>query len=117
MDRETFDTEAEFTEHENPLLHLRRFVHGLCLLIDRGATLPVEEVQAAVEEARLREVLSSLPQGDPFSEVPEEERIWILEGLENAGLTAEEMEAIPFRNGLLWMLDLAVEMLFHGEMP
>ena len=46
-----------------------------------------------------------------------EEQIWILEGLANAGLLAKEMQAVPFQNGLLWLLDLAGDMLFHGEMP
>ena len=61
--------------------------------------------------------MAGLKEWDPFSGVPVEEQIWILEGLINAGLLAEEMEAVPFQNGLLWLLDLAVDMLFHGQMP
>lgn len=117
MEREPVGIEGEAGGHENPLRHLRSFIQGLSRLVDRGAAVPLEEVQAALEEERLGELLAGLPLGDPFSDVPEEGRIWILEGLTNAGLLVEEMQAVPFQNGLMWLLDLAVEMLFHGEMP
>ena len=117
MEGKAFGAEGEALEYENPLLHLRTFIHGLSRLVDQGATVPLEEVQVALEGDRLGQLLAGLKEGDPFSGVPVEERIWILEGLANAGLLAEEMEAVPFQNGLLWLLDLAVDILFHGEMP
>jgi len=117
MGGEAFRAEGEAVEYGNPLLHLHTFIHGLSRLVDQGATVPLGEVQAALEGDRLGKLLAGLKEGDPFSGVPVEERIWILEGLANAGLLAEEMEAVPYQNGLLWLLELAVDMLFHGEMP
>ena len=105
------------SELENPFDHLRAFIRALVQTLDAGALVPLEEMKRALEEERLQELLGALPQGDPLSGLPRKERVWIVEGLTNAGQLAEEMEPTSFRNGLLWLLDLAVEMLYHGEMP
>lgn len=105
------------SELENPFDHLRAFITALVRALDAGATVSLEETKRALEEEKLQELLEALPQGNPLSGLPEKERAWIVEGLTNAGQLAEEMEPVSFRNGLLWLLDLAVEMLYHGEMP
>ena len=44
MEGKAFGAEGEGLEYENPLLHLRTFIHGLSRLVDQGATVPLEEV-------------------------------------------------------------------------
>lgn len=115
------ERDAYFKEREtdlgNPMDPLRHFVRELIGAIDRGAVVPVEEVKRAVEEDRLDQLLGGLPQGNPLDGVEETARTWIVEGITCAAQLAGGPRAVPFRNGLLWLLDLAVEMLYQGEMP
>lgn len=101
----------------SPMDPLRRFIHALARVIDWGAYIPLEETKAAVEEDRLGPLLEGLPEGNPLADLEEKDRVWIVEGLTGAGQLAEGLEAVPFDNGLLWILDLAVDLLYHGEMP
>ena len=101
----------------SPMDPLRRFIHALARVIDRGAYIPLEAVKAAVEEDHLGLLLEGLPEGNPLVDLEDKDRVWIVEGLTGSSQLAEKLEAVPFDNGLLWILDLAVDLLYHGEMP
>ena len=63
MERKAFGAEDEAVEYENALLHLRTFIHGLSRLVDQGATVPLEEVQVALEGDWLGQLLADLKGG------------------------------------------------------